>query len=91
MVQVEKPQQQIRAHHYRDGTARHLKKQNEARSSHSRSPLPKRSPSAAVALKLSLEGLADEIAKAEGMDRDEVRGEMFRTVGFPPDEPQRPL
>jgi len=37
-----------------------------------------------VALKLALEGLADESARAEGVDPQQARDELFSAVGFPP-------
>ena len=72
-------------------TVRSLTRTYQALSRYVQAKDGKPTAQAVVALKLSLEGLADEIAKAEGMDRNAVRDEMFRTVGFPPDEPQRPL
>lgn len=72
-------------------TVRSLTRTYQALSRYVQAKDGKPTAQAVVALKLSLEGLADEIAEAEGMDRNAVRDEMFRTVGFPPDGPQRPL
>jgi len=68
-------------------TVRSLSRVYQALAKYVQAPDGVPTANAIVALRLALEGLADEAARSEGVDPNQVRQEIFSAVGVPPGSP----